>query len=246
MLTVTDLVVRYGQTTALHGITFTVGQGEVVALVGPNGAGKTTTLKAIVGLVSPTSGTIEFDGAAIVKPKPENLLRRGISLVPEGRHIFASLTVVENLALGAATRTDRRAARQEVAAFLDRFPALGRRRRSQAGKLSGGEQQQLAIARALIARPKLLMLDEPSLGLAPLVVDQIFSVVEELRDAGTTVLLVEQNATRAVELADRSYVLRTGDIVLEGDSETVLNHEDFLASYLGVAPTVVASGEADG
>ena len=234
MLTVTDLVVRYGQTTALHGISFTVGKGEVVALVGPNGAGKTTTLKAIVGLVTPAGGTIDFDGAGILKQKPEHLLRRGISLVPEGRHIFASLTVVENLALGAATRGDRRAARKDVGVFLDRFPALGRRRRSQAGKLSGGEQQQLAIARALISNPSLLMLDEPSLGLAPLVVDQIFAVVQELRAQGTTVLLVEQNATRAVELADRSYVLRTGEIVLEGDSQTVLNHEDFIASYLGV------------
>ena len=246
MLTVTDLVVRYGQTTALHGISFTVNRGEVVALVGPNGAGKTTALKAIVGLVAPVGGTIEFDGSSILKHKPENLLRRGVSLVPEGRHIFASLTVVENLVLGAATRADRRAAKKDVAAFLDRFPALGRRRRSQAGKLSGGEQQQLAIARALIAQPELLMLDEPSLGLAPLVVDQIFTVVSELRDAGTTVLLVEQNATRAVELADRSYVLRTGEIVLEGDSETVLNHEDFLASYLGVAAGAPAASGASG
>jgi branched-chain amino acid transport system ATP-binding protein len=235
MLRVTDLVVRYGRTTALHGISFTVNRGEVVALVGPNGAGKTTTLKAIVGLVPVAKGAIELDGKALLKAKPELLLRRGISLVPEGRHIFASLTVLENLALGAAVRHDRMAARHDITGFLERFPALGRRRKSAAGKLSGGEQQQLAIARALISKPELLLLDEPSLGLAPLIVDQIFEVVNDLRTAGTTVLLVEQNASRAIELADRSYVLRTGEIVLAGDSQTVLGSEDFISSYLGFA-----------
>jgi branched-chain amino acid transport system ATP-binding protein len=236
MLEVENLVVRYGQTTALYGVSFTVPEAGVVSIVGPNGAGKSTTLNAVVGVVPATAGSVRFRGEDILGEKPENALRKGISLVPEGRNIFASLTVTENLTIGATTRNDRRAVAREVKGYLDRFPALGRRKSSAAGKLSGGEQQQLAIARALIANPRLLLLDEPSLGLAPLIVDQIFQVIRELRETGTTVLLVEQNAARAIELADRTYVLRAGHVVLEGTAEAVLGTEDFVSSYLGVAP----------
>ena len=224
MLRVTDLVVRYGRTTALHGVSFEVHQGEVVAVVGPNGAGKSTTLKAVTGLVTPASGEIEFDGRSILRSKPEDLLRQGLALVPEGRNVFSSLTVEENLLVGAGVTRNRADGKRAVAEAMERFPALERRRTSPAGKLSGGEQQQLAIARALIARPRLLLLDEPSLGLAPLIVDQIFQVISDLRADGTTVLLIEQNATRAVALADRSYVLRTGEVALSGDSASVLAH----------------------
>lgn len=236
MLRVDDLVVRYGRSTALHGVSFHVDEGQVVSLVGPNGAGKTTSLKAIVGLVPPASGSIAVDGESILGRRPEALLRRGLSLVPEGRHIFGTLTVEENLRLGATTRKDRRALRREVAEFLERFPALGRRQNSPAGKLSGGEQQQLAIARALIAKPRLLMLDEPSLGLAPLIVEQIFEIVGELRDEGGTVLLVEQNATQAVALADTSYVLQSGEVVMSGTAEEILASDEIVNSYFGGKP----------
>lgn len=235
MLAVDGLVVRYGRTVALHGIELRVAEGELVSLVGANGAGKSTALKAIVGLVPHAAGSVTLEGSDLRGVGPEALLRRGVALVPEGRNVFGSLTVAENLALGAATRRDRAAARREIAGYLDRFPALGARANGYAGLLSGGEQQQLAIARALLAKPRLLLLDEPSLGLAPLIVDQIFDLVTELHRSGTTVLLVEQNATRAVEMADRSYVLRTGRVALTGDARTVLDHEDFVATYLGAA-----------
>jgi len=236
MLSVENLVVRYGQSTALRGVSFDVEQGQVVAIVGPNGAGKSTSLKAIVGLVPVAEGEIRFDGERIVGQRPEALLRRGISLVPEGRHIFGSLTVEENLQLGGTARADKRGVRADVRAFLERFPALARRRKSPAGKLSGGEQQQLAIARALIAKPRLLMLDEPSLGLAPLIVEQIFDIIAELRADGSTVLLVEQNATKAVELADFAYVMQSGELVMSGSSDQILSSEEIVASYFGGGP----------
>lgn len=233
MLRVDGLVVRYGRSAALRNVSFEVEDGQVVSLVGPNGAGKTTALKAIVGLVPVESGSIAFDGEDVLGRRPETLLRRGLSLVPEGRHIFGTLTVEENLRLGGTARKDKRALHGEVREFLERFPALGRRKNSPAGRLSGGEQQQLAIARALIARPRLLMLDEPSLGLAPLVVEQIFDIIGQLREEGGTVLLVEQNAAKAVALADVSYVLQSGEVAMSGTAEEILSSEDIVDTYFG-------------
>ncbi|MDH6182458.1 branched-chain amino acid transport system ATP-binding protein [Microbacteriaceae bacterium SG_E_30_P1] len=235
MLVVEDLVVRYGRSPALRGVSFTVNEGEIVTIIGPNGAGKSTALKSIVGLVAPASGRIDFAGRSVVGLRTEALLRQGLSLVPEGRHIFTSLTVAENLRIGATARRDRRAARQDIADMLERFPALQRRVSSPAGKLSGGEQQQLAIARALIARPRMLMLDEPSLGLAPLIVEQIFDIIRELRAEGTTVLLVEQNAAKAVALADRAYVLQSGSVVIHGAASEILSSTEVIDSYFGGA-----------
>ncbi len=224
---------RYGRSTALRGVSFEVERGEIVTLIGPNGAGKSTALKALAGLVPAASGSIVFDGASALGQRTETLLRRGLSLVPEGRHIFGSLTVAENLRVGGTARRDRRGVRRDIADILERFPALQRRISSPAGKLSGGEQQQLAIARALIARPSMLMLDEPSLGLAPLIVEQILDIVRRLREEGTTVLLVEQNAAKAVALADRAYVLQSGSVVMHGPAAQLLASEDIVDSYFG-------------
>src|SRR4051812_34446607 len=209
-----------------------IAAGEAVALVGPNGAGKTTTLSAICGLIRPAGGSINFEGRDIGGHSTEKLVRQGISLVPEGRQIFATLTVEENLRLPAAD-LGRAEATEAIEAELKRFPFLRDRLSHPAGGLSGGQQQQLAIARALLCRPRLLLLDEPSLGLAPLMIDLVFEILAELRDEGVTILLVEQNAARAVELADRSYVLRTGSISFSGSRERLLAQEDFAAAYLG-------------
>lgn len=233
MLQVSELIVHYGRIAALRSISFDVAKGEIVAIVGPNGAGKSTTLAAITGTVAATSGAILYDGETIVGLTPERIVRHGIALVPEGRQIFASLSVAENLALGTTVRADRAAARADIEEMLERFPALRTYYRGSAAKLSGGEQQQLAIARALLSRPKLLLLDEPSLGLAPIVIDRVFETLEALRSTGVTVLLVEQNATRAVALADRSYVLRTGRIALAGQRDELLDTIDFAEAYLG-------------
>ena len=234
MLRIADLRVNYGRVPALHGVSLQVGQGEVVAMVGPNGAGKTTTLSAIFGLVAPVGGTIEFEGESLLGRRPESILRRGIALVPEGRHIFGSLTVGENLQLGTTARRDRGAAASDVESVLERFPVLKSYYGTSAGSLSGGEQQQLAIARALLSRPRLLLLDEPSLGLAPVVIDVVFDVLAELRNEGVTILLVEQNAARAVEFADRAYIVRTGRVAHEGTRDEILQMEDFETAYLGV------------
>jgi len=241
MLAVEGLVVRYGRVAAVQGVSFSVDEGTAVAVVGPNGAGKTTVLSAMVGLVPAVAGSIRFEGEEITGAAPERLVRRGISLVPEGRHIFATLSVMDNLRLGATVRSDHREVQRQIDELLERFPALGRLRKQSAGRLSGGEQQQLAIARALLARPRLLMLDEPSLGLAPLIIDQVFDLLENLRRDGVTILLVEQNAARAVLFADHSYVLRTGRVVLEGSTDELLGKRDFVSSYLGVEAAV---GEA--
>jgi branched-chain amino acid transport system ATP-binding protein len=234
MLRIDDLRVNYGRVPALHGISLHVDKGEVVAMVGPNGAGKTTTLSAIFGLVAPASGTILFEGESLVGASPEKILRRGLALVPEGRHIFGTLTVAENLQLGTTARKDRDAAAVDEKRVLERFPALQRLYGATAGTLSGGEQQQLAIARALLSRPRLLLLDEPSLGLAPVVIDVVFDALQELRNEGITILLVEQNATRAVEFADRAYILRTGNVAHSGTRDEILRMEDFETAYLGV------------
>ena len=234
MLSVADLVVRYGQITALEGVSLLVREGEAVGVVGPNGAGKSSLLGAITGIVKVASGRISFLDEQIEGSVPEDLVRKGISLVPEGRRIFGPLSVAENLQLGATTarRSERKA--PTVGEMLERFPALGVLYKRQAGSLSGGEQQMLAIARALMSGPRLLLLDEPSLGLAPLVVDTVFELLEDLRREGTTILLVEQNALRTVEFCDRTYVLRTGEVVMAGTRDELLAQEDFSATFLGV------------
>jgi branched-chain amino acid transport system ATP-binding protein len=230
MLAVESLSVRYGGVPAVRDVSLRVDAGEIVSVVGPNGAGKTSTLNAIFGLVRASGGTVAFEGESLLGLPPEQIVRRGLALVPEGRHIFSGLTVGENLRLGAIARKDWEG---DLAAVYERFEVLERLHDAPAGNLSGGEQQQLAIARALLSRPRLLLLDEPSLGLAPLVVDRVFEVLAELREQGVTVLLVEQNASRAVALADRSYVLRTGVVAASGPREQLLETVDFAEAYLG-------------
>jgi branched-chain amino acid transport system ATP-binding protein len=234
MLEIDELHVSYGRVPALKGISLVVEKGEIVALVGPNGAGKSTTLSTIFGLVRPDSGSISLEGKPLLGMPPERIVRRGLALVPEGRHIFNTLTVGENLEMGATARRDRSVVRADIAVLLERFPVLERYYKAPAGRLSGGEQQQLAIARALLSRPRLLLLDEPSLGLAPVVIDLVFDVLAALREEGVTILLVEQNATRAVELADRSYVLRTGQISLVGTRDELQDTADLETAYLGL------------
>jgi branched-chain amino acid transport system ATP-binding protein len=224
---------RYGPIKALHGVSLTVAEGEIVALLGANGAGKTTTLRAVSGTVRHT-GEIVFDGKQIVRSKPDAVARAGIAHVPEGRGLFAELSVWENLRMGAYVRGERRTLRQEAPRVFKYFPWLERRRDQQAGTLSGGEQQMLALARALVGRPRLLMLDEPSLGLAPTVVQELFRIVKELNaDDGLTVLVVEQNANVALAAAARAYVLEVGQVAIEGESAELRRHEGVRKSYLG-------------
>jgi branched-chain amino acid transport system ATP-binding protein len=241
LLSVEGLVVRYGAVTAVRSVDLKVREGEAVAIVGPNGAGKTSLLSAIAGIVAPAGGSIAASGKALTRLPLEDIVRHGIALVPEGRHIFASLTVLENLTLGATVRSDA-AGCADIDRFLATFPILGERRNQPAGQLSGGEQQQLAIARALLSRPKLLMLDEPSLGLAPVVVDHVYAVLASIRTEGVAMLLVEQNAARAFALADRACVMRGGAFVLEGTPAELVRRADFDAAYFGfpVAETAQA------
>jgi branched-chain amino acid transport system ATP-binding protein len=234
MLTIDDLRVTYGRVPALHDVSLHVDEGEVVALVGPNGAGKTTMLSAVFGLVTPAAGSIRFEGQSLLGVSPEKIPRKGLALVPEGRHIFGTLTVAENLLLGTTALKDRRSAATDLERTLERFPALKTYYGGSAGSLSGGEQQQLAIARALLSRPRLLLLDEPSLGLAPVMIDVVFDALAELREEGVTILLVEQNAARAVEFADRAYILRSGRMAHSGTRDEILRMEDFETAYLGV------------
>jgi branched-chain amino acid transport system ATP-binding protein len=234
MLRVEDVVVHYARVPAVRRVSLEVNAGEVVGLIGPNGAGKSTTLSAITGLVQPSSGSITFDGRSLLGLQPERIVREGIALVPEGRHIFGSLTVEENLVLGALARRDKAGAEEALTEVLERFPILKTYFKAPAGKLSGGEQQQLAIGRALLSKPRLLLLDEPSLGLAPLVVDQVFDVLDLLRGQGMTILLVEQNAARTLDFADRSYVLRTGEIALAGTREELRETGGLMDAYLGI------------
>ncbi|MEN3312018.1 MAG: branched-chain amino acid transport system ATP-binding protein [Actinomycetota bacterium] len=224
---------RYGPIKALHGVSLTVADGEIVALLGANGAGKTTTLRAVSGTVR-HSGQIVFEGKQIARGKPDAVARAGIAHVPEGRGLFTQLTVWENLRMGAYVRGERRTLRLEAPRVFKYFPWLERRRDQQAGTLSGGEQQMLALARALVGRPRLLMLDEPSLGLAPTVVQELFRIVKELNaDDGLTVLVVEQNANVALDAAARAYVLEVGQVAIEGDSAELRRHEGVRKSYLG-------------
>jgi branched-chain amino acid transport system ATP-binding protein len=233
VLFVTDLTVHYGKVAALRRVSLRVLDGEVVGLIGPNGAGKTTLAHAVAGLVRPTSGRIAFNGTALTRSRPDRIARLGISLVPEGRHVFSSLTVKENLLLGATPVRRRRSIAADVDEVLDLFPALRGFYGASAATLSGGEQQQLAIARALLARPQLLILDEPSLGLAPLIVDQIFTTLARLRSEGCTVLLIEQQALRTVRFADRAYVLRSGELVSVGEADDLPADVALAEVYLG-------------
>ena len=236
MLRIDHLNVRYGAIRAVRDVSLEVDEGEFVVLLGPNGAGKSSTLSAVVGLVKPASGSVQFLGSAITGLPPEDVVRLGLGLTPEGRRILAGMTVRENLVLAGAIRKDRKAVATDLDTYLERFPILGARADSPAGTLSGGEAQQLAIARSLMAAPRLLMLDEPTLGLAPKVVDQIFDIVAELVREGLTILMVEQNAVRALKAADRGYVMRTGEIVASGTAEELGGGEGLLSSYLGIDP----------
>lgn len=235
LLEVRDLTVSYGRLPAVRDLSLDVAEGELVSIVGRNGVGKSTTLLAIAGALTPTAGSVRFDGQSLVGLRLENVIRQGVALVPESRHIFARLTVAENLQLGATTRRDKAAVRSETARLVERLPALGRALDRSAAALSGGEQQQLAIARALLGRPRLLMLDEPSLGLSPVAIDEIFSLIGELHGDGVTVVLVEQNVRRALQVADRAYLLESGGrVVLTGTGAEVLKHTGLADAYLGV------------
>jgi len=234
LLSVEDITVTYGAVAAIRGVNLSVRAGEVVALLGANGAGKSSMLRSISGIVRPRAGCIRLDATVISRLPPARIVRLGIGHCPEGRRIFGSLTAAENLRLGAAARDDRAAVAEDRERMLALFPILRERQQQPAGTLSGGEQQMLALARALMARPRLLLLDEPSLGLAPLLVQQIFRRLAELKAAGTTMLLVEQNIAVALDLADRAYVLRTGEVSLEGSAaELKANYERVAEAYLG-------------
>jgi branched-chain amino acid transport system ATP-binding protein len=233
LLRLENLHAGYGPIEALRGLDLVVAPGELVCLIGANGAGKTSTLRAISGLLPPARGRIVFDGREIQGDEPAAILRAGIAHCPEGRRVFPYLTVEENLAMGAYVRRDRSAIADDLERACQHFPILAERRRQMAGTLSGGEQQMLAIARALMARPRLVLFDEPSLGLAPTVVELTFSIIADIRHRGTTVLMVEQNAYAALRMADRAYVLETGRIVLEGAAHDLLDDDDVRRAYLG-------------
>lgn len=233
MLEINDINVFYGAIHAIKGISLKVEQGEIVTLIGANGAGKSTTLRTISGLLKPKNGTITFEGTNIGGMAAQNIVKAGISQVPEGRRIFANMTVLENLELGAYIREDKDEIQKDMEMVFDRFPRLKERITQEAGTLSGGEQQMLAMGRALMSRPRLLLLDEPSMGLAPLLIREIFSIIQDINAAGTTVLLVEQNANMALSIAHRAYVLETGRITLSGDAKELAESESVRKAYLG-------------
>ncbi|MBO6554299.1 MAG: ABC transporter ATP-binding protein [Roseitalea sp.] len=234
MLEASHISVNYGPIKAVRDVSIDVGRGDVVALLGPNGAGKSSLLSSLVGLVPKNRGTVVFDNEEVSRASTEDLIRRGMSVTPEGRRIFGDLTVGENLRLGAAIRSDKDGIAEDTEKFLDLFPILRKRFNSAARYLSGGEQQMLAISRSLMSRPKLLMLDEPSLGLAPRIVDQIFEFLVTLRQWGLTLLIVEQNASEVLEIADRAYVLSTGSIVFSGTANELSNSGGVMELYLGL------------
>lgn len=233
MLEIKDLHVYYGAIHALKGINFTLDKGEIVALIGANGAGKSTTLSTISGLLAARNGQIKFEGDEITRMAPEQSVRRGIVQVPEGRRIFATLTVLENLEMGAYILKDNAQIQRDMQKVFQLFPRLSERRNQLGGTLSGGEQQMLAIGRGLMSNPSLLLLDEPSMGLSPLLVEQIFNIIRDINNEGTSILLVEQNAQMALSIADRGYVLETGSIVLEGDAQDLLHNQMVVEAYLG-------------
>ena len=233
MLQVKDIDVYYGAIHALKNMSLEVDQGSIVTLIGANGAGKTTTLKTISGILRPRNGSVFFKDIDISKVAPEKIVGMGISQVPEGRRVFASMSVLENLEMGAYLRKNKKEIADDMDNVFVRFPRLKERRKQMAGTLSGGEQQMLAIGRALMARPQLLLMDEPSMGLAPLLVKEIFAIIKDINERGTTILLVEQNAHMALSIADKAYVIETGEIVLQGSAEQLLKSEDVKKAYLG-------------
>lgn len=233
MLRIRDLHTHYGHVHALRGVSLDVEEGDIVALIGNNGAGKSTLLNTISGLVRASAGSIEFAGQRIESLECDHIVKLGISQAPEGRRVFPRSSVLENLEMGAYTRSDQESINRDLEAMMSRFPILGERKNQMAGTLSGGEQQMLTIARALMSRPKLMMLDEPSLGLMPTLVNEIFKIIREIHESGTTILLVEQNARKALTVANRAYVLEVGEIVLEGPTEQLRGMDQIRKAYLG-------------
>ncbi|MBO5576178.1 MAG: ABC transporter ATP-binding protein [Ruminococcus sp.] len=233
MLEIKDLCVNYGVIKALKGISFEVNEGEVIALIGANGAGKTTTLHTITGLINAKSGSIVLEGKDITRTPAHKIVKMGIAHVPEGRRIFQNLTVLDNIRLGAFTRKDKDGIAEDIEKVYKLFPRLSERKTQVAGTLSGGEQQMLAMGRALMSKPRIVVMDEPSMGLSPILVSEIFEIIESIRKQGTTVLLVEQNAKKALSIADRAYVLETGKIVLSGKASDLINDESVKKAYLG-------------
>lgn len=233
MLEVENINVFYGAIHALKGISFHIEQGEIVTLIGGNGAGKSTSLNTISGLLRPRGGDVRYQGQSLIEVPPQNIVRLGVIQVPEGRRIFPKLSVQENLEMGAYIYNDKEKIKEDMEAVMKRFPRLRERRKQFGGTLSGGEQQMLAIARALMSRPALLLLDEPSMGLSPILVEQIFEIIREINTQGTTILLVEQNAQMALSIADRGYVLETGRITIEGDAQELLENPQVIEAYLG-------------
>ena len=233
MLEIKDIEVFYGVIQAIKGVSFEVNEGEIIALIGANGAGKTTTLQTITGLISPKKGQIFFEGQDITHIPAHKIVSMGMAHVPEGRRVFAQLSVLDNLKLGAFTRKDKEEVEETLIRVYKRFPRLEERKNQIAGTLSGGEQQMLAMGRALMSHPKILLMDEPSMGLSPIFVNEIFDIIQEVSKSGTTVLLVEQNAKKALSIADRGYVLETGRIVLEGNAKELLDNDQVKNAYLG-------------
>ncbi|MBO5167017.1 MAG: ABC transporter ATP-binding protein [Lachnospiraceae bacterium] len=233
MLEIKDLEVYYGMIQAIKGVSFEVNKGEVIALIGANGAGKTTILHTITGLLAPKKGTVTFEGKNITKVPGHKIVSMGMAHVPEGRRVFANLTVLQNLKLGAYTRKDKKEIDETLEMIYKHFPRLEERKNQLAGTLSGGEQQMLAMGRALMSHPQIILMDEPSMGLSPIFVNEIFDIIKEVSKSGTTVLLVEQNAKKALSIADRAYVLETGNIVMEGRADTLLNDDSVKKAYLG-------------
>ncbi|MGN0264432.1 MAG: ABC transporter ATP-binding protein [Oliverpabstia sp.] len=233
MLEIRDLEVYYGMIQAIKGVSFEVNQGEVIALIGANGAGKTTILHTITGLLSPKKGSVIFEGKDITKIPAHKIVSLGMAHVPEGRRVFSDLSVYENLKMGAFTRKNKNEFEEILRKVYDRFPRLEERKNQMAGTLSGGEQQMLAMGRALMSKPSIILMDEPSMGLSPILVNEIFDIIQEVSKSGTTVLLVEQNAKKALSIADRAYVLETGKIVLDGKAEDLLNDDSIKKAYLG-------------
>lgn len=233
MLSVNNLQVHYGMIQAIKDVSFEVNQGEVIALIGANGAGKTTILHTISGLLQPTRGSVIFEGKDITKTAAHKIVSLGMAHVPEGRRVFAQLTVLENLRLGAYTRKDKNEMEETLKMIYQRFPRLEERKNQIAGTLSGGEQQMLAMGRALMSHPKIILMDEPSMGLSPIFVEEVFKIIRDISAEGTTVLLVEQNAKKALTIADRAYVLETGNIILQGDAKKLMNDESVKKAYLG-------------
>ncbi len=233
MLKVEDLIVHYGVIEAIKNVSFHVNKGEIVSLIGANGAGKTTILNTISALKDQTNGTIMYLGEPIQQTNTRNIVAKGISQVPEGRHVFSGMTVMENLEMGAFLRKDREMIKEDIERVFESFPILKERKNQDASTLSGGEQQMLAMGRALLSSPDLLLLDEPSMGLAPLFIKEIFRIIEEINERGTTVLLVEQNANIALEISDRGYVIETGKVVAEGTGKELLNSDEVQKAYLG-------------